>query len=469
MPPPLAAILCVGFILWLFRRHSKEAAPMSPGLWVAFLWLTIISSRPVGYWFTDGTTAAAIAAAFDSGGGGSFIDRHTYLFLIICGAIVLARRQIDWGTLLRQSRVLWIFYAYLLLSTVWSDYPFVAFKRWFKDMGNVIMILIILTEKNPVEAMRGVFVRCAYVLIPVSVLFIKYYPTLGRTQHKWTYETFFCGITLSKNALGLAALVSGLFLLWNIVDLYRYRTPRLGFRKLLPDLAVLGMCVWLLSVAQSATALGCFLIGTVVFFGSRLQWVRANLANFGWCGLGVALLMFAFTVFPGFRGAVAGVLGRDATLTNRTEIWAASLKLETNPVLGAGFASTWMTPKGAELVDELGGLSHAHNGYLETYLHSGWIGVFLLLSVLVAAGVNATRQLRAETALGHLFIALFVGSVIYNYTEVAFNTSNILGFVLWLMAVRAFSETSKTMPVSHPAEADAGDDEWKHPALLTKT
>lgn len=454
MPPPLAALLCVGFILWLFRRHSKEAAPMSPGLWVAFLWVAIISSRPVGYWFTDGTTAAAIAAAFDSDGGGSFIDRNTYLFLIICGAIVLARRRIDWGNLLRQSQVLWIFYAYLLLSTVWSDYPFVAFKRWFKDMGNVIMILIILTEKNPIQAMRGVFVRCAYVLVPVSVLFIKYYPTLGRTQHRWTWETFYCGITLGKNQLGLAAMVSALFLIWHIVDMYKSSGRRSWVRNAWPEMLVLGMCVWLLSIAQSATALGCFLIGTVVFFGSRLPWVRANLASFSWCGLGIAVLMLAFTVFPGFRGAVAGALGRDVTLTNRTEIWQECLKLGTNPIIGSGFASTWMTREGVELVDELGGLSHAHNGYLETYLHSGWVGLGLLLAVLVAAGRNAATHLRANTILGHLFIGLFVGSVFYNYTEVAFNTNNILGFALWLMAVKGLSGPPRLMPTLCPDNGD---------------
>lgn len=454
MPPPLAAILCVGFIIWLFRRESRIAGPMSPGLWVPLIWVSIIASRPVGYWFTDGTTTAAIAAAFDSGGGGSFIDRNTYLFLILLGLIVIARRQIDWGTLLRQSRVLWIFYAYLLLSTVWSDYPFVAFKRWFKDMGNVLMILIILTEKNPVEAMRDVFVRCTYVLALVSVLFIKYYPDLGRYLHRWTWETFYCGVTTNKNSLGLVAMVGALFMLWKLVDHQKCLSAS-GLRKMLPEVVVIAICVWLLSIAHSATALGCFIIGTVVFFCSRLRWVRANLANFGLCGLGVALLMLAFTVFPGFRTAVAGIMGRDVTLTGRTEIWAAVLKLETNPVIGSGFASAWLTRKGVELIDELGGLSHAHNGYLETYLHSGWIGIFLLLAVLITAGRNAATQLQADTILGHLFIALFVGGLLYNYTEVAFNRNNILGFVLWLIAVQGFSSSPRHVPV---LEHSAGEE-----------
>ena len=42
------------------------------------------------------------------------------------------------------------------------------------------MILVILSEEDPANAIRTVFVRCAYVLIPLSILFIKYYPEVRR-------------------------------------------------------------------------------------------------------------------------------------------------------------------------------------------------------------------------------------------------------------------------------------------------
>jgi O-antigen ligase len=416
------------FILWLFRRYTKLVAPLSWGSWVAFVWLAIIASRPVGYWFANGTTASTADPL-----GGSFIDRNTYLFLIILGIIALARRRVNWPWLLAPGRVLWLFYAYLLISVVWSDHPFVAFKRWFKDFGNVVMILVLLTEEDPVEAVRGIFVRCAYLLVPVSVLFIKWFPDLGRYLHPWTWTTLYCGVTTNKNSLGDVAMVSGLVLLWSLVDFQGYPGKGRTWKEVWPDLFVLGMCFWLLHMAQSATSLSCFVVGAVILFASRLDWVKNNVGKLGWCSVGLILFFIAFATLPGFRGAIAGVLGRDVTLTGRTDIWEAALKLPVNPALGSGFGSAWLTPEGMALAEEMH-IPHAHNGYLETYLHSGLIGVVLLLAALHAAGRTASRNLLAGTICGNFFMAFFVGGVVYNLTEVAFNDGNIIEFGMWLMA-----------------------------------
>ena len=42
------------------------------------------------------------------------------------------------------------------------------------------MALIVLTEPDPEEALIRLMKRCAYVVVPVSILFIKYYPRFGK-------------------------------------------------------------------------------------------------------------------------------------------------------------------------------------------------------------------------------------------------------------------------------------------------
>ena len=42
------------------------------------------------------------------------------------------------------------------------------------------MVLVILTEKRPYEAVGVILRRLAFLLLPLSVLFIRYYPDLGR-------------------------------------------------------------------------------------------------------------------------------------------------------------------------------------------------------------------------------------------------------------------------------------------------
>ena len=48
-----------------------------------------------------------------------------------------------------------------------------------------IMALIVLTEPDPEEALKRLMKRCAYVVVPVSILWIKYYPELGRGFSPW--------------------------------------------------------------------------------------------------------------------------------------------------------------------------------------------------------------------------------------------------------------------------------------------
>jgi O-antigen ligase len=431
MPPKVAACIFVGFIIWLLRRYSKEAGATPYGLWVPFIWVTINASRPLGYWFVNGTRAAESDTIDIS--QGSFIDRNTYLFLIIVGLLVLSRRRINWSSFLTSGRWLLIFYFYFLLSVLWSDYTFISFKRWIKDAGDLVMILIILSEKDPIEAIRWIFIRCAYLLIPLSVLFIKYYPDIGRYYNHWTWEQGYMGITLSKNELGLLCMLSGLFLLWQIVDVYPVRGIKRRFRNLWPDLLLLAMCLWMLWIAGSATALYSFLLGAIVFFGTRLRLIRSNFSNLGWVLAGVALVMLVFTVSPGFRGVIAGLLGRDVTLTTRTEIWERALALKTNPLIGSGFFSVWLTPEAAPMVEEWH-LAHGHNGYLETYLNGGAIGALLLLAILISAGKNARNQLFERSTVGYLFFSFFLAALFYNYTEVTFDRTNPVGMLLWLMS-----------------------------------
>lgn len=383
----------------------------------------------VAFWLASGSAASSSSDASD----GNAIDRNIDLILMAAAMVILARRRIDWPVVTRECRWLIIFYLYLLLSTLWSDYTFISFKRWVRDVGDVVMVLVILTEADPIEAFRWVLLRVAYVLVPLSALFVKYYPDLGRYYNEWTWETGYCGATNNKNSLGLLAMWSGLLLLWQIMDVYRRRGRSMTLRLLWPDLLVLSMSLWLLSLAQSSTSLACFILGVVILFGSRLQMAKANLKNVEWCFAGIAAVMLIMTLNPGFRGAIAGTFGRDADLTNRTEIWDWALHLGTNPLFGSGFSSTLLTFSNEPLVAQ-SHLSHVHNGYLQTYVDSGMIGVCLLLAILYSAGRNAVKQLSGHSAFGHLFLALFFSCLFYNYTEVAFDRSNTVGFLIWIMA-----------------------------------
>lgn len=399
-------------------------------LWIPFIWVSINATRPLALWFSSGTEASQVTDISE----GSFYDRNAYLLLMGIGIVILARRRIEWGQVLYNCRWLFFLFAYYLFSTLWSTDPFVSLKRWIKADGDIIMILILLTEADPVEALRAVMIRSFYVLVPLSVLAIKYYKDIGRYYGQWEWETHYCGLTLSKNNLGQLAMLGGLFLLWQMVDVYRHRNHRLNLRTIWPDLVVLAMCLWLQKMANSSTALVCFIVGTGIFFCARLAWVKNNLKNLRWCVVGMGLLMLLFTVSTEFRGMISGLVGRNATLTDRTLIWDLALKSGSNPIIGEGFESYWMSGKGFKIVDEFH-VTYAHNGYLDQYLDTGWIGVLLFVGMLYAAGRNATSHFAGGSLLGCLFMGLFWSCLLFNYTEISFGRSNVFGMLISLIVV----------------------------------
>src|SRR2546422_2989137 len=190
MPPTVALVLTLLLIAYLFRREFRQEYTPSLALSIPCIYLLILGSRSVTEWVNLGTPI--------SGGDiaeGSPLDRTVFLTLIVAGLVVLWKRRISWSQLFRNNITLTLFVLYCGISIVWSDFPFVAFKRWTKGFGDPIMMLIILTEREPIKAAQLLFKTCTYILIPLSVLFIKYYPHLGRGYSEWTGDAYYTGVT----------------------------------------------------------------------------------------------------------------------------------------------------------------------------------------------------------------------------------------------------------------------------------
>ncbi len=183
--PFLASWLTVAFIVFLFRRDIRQKPNVSGALWLPLIWLVIACSRGLSQWLDFFGLPVGGAVSVEEG---SPLDAWFFFFMIVVGVYVLSQRQVRLSEIVRNNQWLTIFLLFCLVSIIWSDFPFVAFKRWIKILGHPIMALIILTEPNPEEALIRLMKRCAYVVVPVSIFWIKYYPELGRGYDPWTGE-----------------------------------------------------------------------------------------------------------------------------------------------------------------------------------------------------------------------------------------------------------------------------------------
>ena len=431
IPPQLAFLVWSFMLLLLLRYASAKDAAASPALWLPLIWIVMMGSRSPAQWL--GMVPTTAATAFEEG---SPLDRTVYLVLIGLACWTLAKRQFNWRETFAHNAALTLFLLFALASVTWSDFPLVTFKRWIRDLGMYLMVLVVLSDPRPVEAISIVIRRLSYVLLVFSVVLIKYYPELGILYDPWTGSPEYVGATTSKNMLGVLCLLSGLFYFWDTLRRWGERRDRKSRRLLFVNLALIAMTLWLLRLSQSATSQGSLIIGCFIIAVARSNWAKVNprrvtaLISVGL--LAYLVLEFAFD----FSTIVADLFDRDPTLHGRTGIWNAVLAMQTNPLLGVGYQSFWLGSRLVAVWSSLstGFLNEAHNGYLEIYLSLGLVGLALLVLFMISSYRRACRQLTTSLHFASLTLGLWTVMVFYNFTEAAFGAS-LLWYTLLLCVI----------------------------------
>lgn len=424
MPPSLALILWLVLLVTLFCFDPAKDRGTSPALWVPLIWMFILGTRLPSQWLSGQLRPAG--AVLEEGDP---LNRSVSLVLILLAICILASRSFKWGAFFARNAALSALLLFALVSVLWSDYPFVAFKRWFRDFGNYAVILVALSDPRPLEAVRTLLRRLCYLIIPLSILIIKYYPEIGRVYDGWTGVPQIVGPTTSKNMLGLACLLSGLFFFWDILTRWPDREDRRTRRILVVNVAFIAGTLWVLNLSSSTTSIVCLALGCLVMAASHIKAFQRH-PGFLKPIIPAGFLLYLVIAFGlGMNGDLAQAVGKDPTLTDRTKIWAVVLGIHTDPLLGTGYESFWLGPRLQRVWQSgLGGINEAHNGYLQVYLNLGMIGVVLLIGFLIASYRAICSGPRSSSSLVSLACAVWTVLVFYNMTEAAF-----MGGLLWMM------------------------------------
>ena len=462
MPPQLAAIIFAIGIAGLFFFDRDKKVRVSKALWIPTLWLFFCFSRSASQWLGMSPPPADMASVYLEG---SPIDRAFFIGLEVAALIMVIGRGRRVGTILLQNWPIWLFFSYAALSIAWSDYPLVTLKHWIKGIGDVLVILIVLTEQNVPDAIKRLFTRLSLLLVPLSVLFIKYYPQLGRVLNlSWQMEPV--GVATQKNGLGALCDFLGLVLLWRFRSTYNDREDRNRKRRMLALGAVLAMVIWLLWTCNSMTSICALSLASIIMLLSKRPAFRRRPALVHL--LIVALLSCTvYALFFESSGSLIADLGRNPTLTGRTDIWHAALTVRNNRLVGAGYESFWLGTRLQEMWKTIPGLrvNEAHSGYIEIVLTLGYIGA-ILLGILIATGYrNVIMEYRRHPEIASLRMALFFAAVTNALTEAAFRMMGPpwIAFLLATIAVPAYiaPESGRSDPrgrqLSWPAQtSDVG-------------
>lgn len=272
-----------------------------------------------------------------------------------------------------------------------------------------------------VEVMAVAFAFMALLSLVVGLVD----PSIGRMTE--LFPGAWRGVWVEKNTFGALMAIAAL----TFAAAALFHPSRALFWWAMVALAIL-----LLGLSTSRTAIIALAFGGAGL-GLTLLIRRGPVTAIGaiWvAGVGLVGLTVLITVFPDVMFAA---LGKDATLTGRTQIWAEIWRLiHLRPLLGYGYDAVWTdtslwgplrwVTKELQFTP-----SHAHNSWLEQWLGLGEIGLAAWVMLYVSTMGKTIRAVFTDGGALLAFPFMLVYSLM-SLTESVTLTYNDIHWVLFV-------------------------------------
>lgn len=359
-------------------------------------------------------------------------SRPLILVLWAVAYVVAALAVID-GLVRRRLRVplpptLVVFVVLAASSVLWSVAPTVTVRRSLGLIGTVLIGILLAQRLRPVDTLDAIRQAMLIVAVASLVLYLVGDPRAIDPLHDTVR-----GVVATKNTL---ARVMGLGMLGAATTAALDRTR--GRRCLLSSVP---MVVALALTGSAGGGLVALLVLGLIAAATLWRAAPGRIFLVGAAALMLAALTF---VLPSATPEdVASLIGRDVTLTGRTEIWDMALDAAARrPVVGYGYGAFWH-PEGAEESARIAArlnwpVPNAHNGLLDVTLELGLVGLAVgiaLVVALLARGVGDARAGRRHSAAIRLSIGVLF--VISNVAESSFLDENVFLTVVVVAALTA--------------------------------
>ena len=195
------------------------------------------------------------------------------------------------------------------------------------------------------------------------------------------------------------------------------------------------LCFTLVLLSTSKTALLACLAAIGLFVVLRI------FRRFPFLRIPVAYMFLAgITIFVGLLmvapDMMLDLIGKDRTLTGRTDIWDALLRsIKEKPFLGYGYGVYWLDQLGPSYYVRLQlqwGIPTAHNGWIETWLSVGMLGVILFALQYVWTLLLALQRIRRGGSETYFAILVVVVFFVFSLSESAILQQNDLSWVMFV-------------------------------------
>ncbi len=301
--------------------------------------------------------------------------------------IVVLLAVANWQRMILGLAAIWpivLLLAIAWLSTFWTVAPEITFQRCIALTVTTLMG-VYLFACFELEAFLRFLTAVISVLVIGCLVWIFLVPDYG-LHNDPTHAGLWRGIFFHKNTTGRVMIFSLAVICaaWVGTDINR------GFLLLIGGLAVL---VALGTTSQTA------LLGLLVLVGGlgMVRMVRGQALKSALITLVVlAIVWHGALIMVASYEVVLEALGRDASLTGRTDIWAYAFQAGLDRPLtgygydafwngdyspGANYSANWNTP-------------HSHNAWLEIFIGLGMPAALLMMGIMVVTTFRAVILAR---------------------------------------------------------------------------
>lgn len=377
------------------------------------------------YWLFIATTAIVPLLVLGEGRGlapegNAFLRLLIVPSLLMMPLLVMSRYR-EMIALLLRNPFIPLLLTWAWCSVAWSVAPEISVRRAL-SLTTYTLLACYLALHYDVERIMRTLAWLVLALLAVSLVFILVLPGLSAMPDGRGLR----GIFTHKNQMG-EFLVLALIIL-----------PPAIKQQLIPkSLGWAGVVLVLVlqPLVNSATAL----VITVILIGiygllALLAYSTRVAMIVGAFGLSASLFLALGTY--AYLDVLFDLADRDPTLTGRTDLWAYVWSMiQHRWIHGYGYEAFWEVEANAKYVaDSLQwNVPNAHNGYLDTFLGLGLIGLTLLLAFFA----NAIYRVMAAFSRSSFQLAGLLLGLACAYNLRALAESNLFGqnSIMWILIV----------------------------------
>ncbi len=386
------------------------------------------------------STAALIPVLLDTEeSSGQPVDPLTPILFTSIYAVtlllVVARRKI-FVRVATKEIFIWLLVGLAMASVYWTFGPELTPRRSVLLLGSTIFAVYVSARYSLREQLQ-LLAWTFGIIIVLSFVFAIAVPSYGLMtfQEGGVHAGAWRGIMMHKNILGrMMCLSSIVFLLLatgdSTSDRQSGRIFWAGF--------VLSVALIILSTSKSAIVV-CITMTTMLPLYKALRGKYTR----------VVPILITVVLVGGSAGTllldnlevIAGALGKDLTLTGRTDIWAVMLEMiSQRPLFGYGYSGFWMgwdSEVSAYIWRTLEWeCPYAHNGFMDLLAELGISGLALFLISFAIATFKAISLVRQTKTVEGLWPLLYLTYLImYNITESSLLASNSIYWIVYVSVV----------------------------------